>query len=97
MLALTDGRKLGKANNAHGCHCRVLGKRRGFWLRRGSSFQGRVASGLLQAIGLSELITATREQFETLAIRLAKDPNELNALRTKLRANRLDAIISQSY
>ena len=57
---------------------------------RGSSFPGRVASSLLQAIGLPELITETREQFETLAIQLATDPNELNALRMKLQANRLN-------
>ena len=59
--------------------------------RRGSSFSGRVAASLLQAIGLPELITETSEQFESLAIRLAQDPDELNALRTKLRANRLNA------
>ena len=58
---------------------------------RGSSFSGRVAASLLQAIGLPELITETSEQFESLAIRLAKASDELNALRMKLRANRLDA------
>lgn len=56
--------------------------------RRGSSFPGRVASSLLQAIGVPELITETSEQFEATAIRLARDPDGLNALRTKLRANR---------
>jgi hypothetical protein len=30
MLALTDGRKLGKANNARGCHCSVLGSEEAF-------------------------------------------------------------------
>ena len=58
--------------------------------RRGSSFPGRVASSLLQAIGLPELITETREQYEALAIQLATHPNALNALRMKLRENRLE-------
>jgi len=57
--------------------------------RRGSSFPGRVASSLLQAIGLPELIAETSEQFEALAIHLAEDPNALDVLRTKLRKNRL--------
>ncbi|OAI43347.1 hypothetical protein AYO42_01765 [Rhizomicrobium sp. SCGC AG-212-E05] len=59
--------------------------------RCGSSFSGRVASSLLHAIGLPELVTETSEQFETLAIRLATNPSELDSLRMKLRANRLDA------
>jgi protein O-GlcNAc transferase len=59
--------------------------------RRGSAFPGRVASSLLQAIGLPELIAETSEQFEALAIHLAENPNALDALRTKLRKNRLGA------
>ncbi|MFO1249302.1 MAG: tetratricopeptide repeat protein [Alphaproteobacteria bacterium] len=54
----------------------------------GSSFPGRVASSLLKAAGLPELCTQTAEEFEALAIRLAGSPAELNALRTRLHANR---------
>jgi len=59
--------------------------------RRGSSFPGRVASSLLQAIDLPELITETSEQFEALAIHLASDPNALNSIRSRLRENRPSA------
>jgi protein O-GlcNAc transferase len=52
--------------------------------RRGSSFAGRVAASLLQAAGLPELITQSAEEFEALAVALARDPERLAVIRRKL-------------
>jgi protein O-GlcNAc transferase len=54
----------------------------------GTTFAGRVAASLLRAIGLPELITATLNDYETLALRLARDPAALVAMRDKLVRNR---------
>jgi predicted O-linked N-acetylglucosamine transferase (SPINDLY family) len=56
---------------------------------RGTAFPGRVAASLLQAIGMPELITETLEDYERLALSLAKDKAKLAACRTKLAQNRL--------
>ena len=40
----------------------------------GNAFAGRVAASLLNAIGLPELVTHSIEDYEALALRLAKDP-----------------------
>jgi protein O-GlcNAc transferase len=50
----------------------------------GRSFASRVATSLLQALGLAELSTASLEQYRNLAIRLAECPQELNELRSML-------------
>jgi protein O-GlcNAc transferase len=55
----------------------------------GETFAGRVAASLLTAIGLSELIVETQEQFENLAIELATRPERLAAIKGKLAENRL--------
>ena len=57
----------------------------------GRQFDGRVAASLLQAVGLDELITATLEDYEALALALARDPGRLGALRDRLADNRLTA------
>jgi predicted O-linked N-acetylglucosamine transferase (SPINDLY family) len=54
----------------------------------GASFAGRVAGSLLNALGLPELITDTREDYEALALNLARDANRLASLRAKLAQNR---------
>lgn len=56
--------------------------------RRGRSFQARVASSLLQAAGLPELITDDAASYEALAFELATTPSRLKALRDKLAVNR---------
>ena len=56
---------------------------------QGDTFAGRVASSLLNAVGLPELITKTREEYEALAIHLAIAPDKLNQIRQKLANNRL--------
>jgi predicted O-linked N-acetylglucosamine transferase (SPINDLY family) len=57
--------------------------------RMGQSFASRVAASLLNAIGLSELITTTLESYEALAIELAKHPAKLAAIKDKLAKNKL--------
>ncbi|HMI97151.1 MAG TPA: tetratricopeptide repeat protein [Micropepsaceae bacterium] len=54
----------------------------------GSTFAGRVASSLLNAIGLPELITTSLEDYEALALSLARDPALLDAVKAKLARNR---------
>jgi predicted O-linked N-acetylglucosamine transferase (SPINDLY family) len=57
--------------------------------RIGETFAGRVAASLLNAVGLPELIAATRDEYEKLALALARDPERLAALKAKLMRNRL--------
>lgn len=57
----------------------------------GGTFAGRVAASLLTAINLPELITETPEEYERLAIDLAKSPEKLRAVKFKLVENRLTA------
>jgi predicted O-linked N-acetylglucosamine transferase (SPINDLY family) len=54
----------------------------------GSGFAGRVAGSLLNAVGLTELITETREDYEALAVSLARDPDRLAQIRATLARNR---------
>jgi protein O-GlcNAc transferase len=56
--------------------------------RKGTTFPGRVAASLLEAAGLPELVTQSAEEFETLAISLAKNPKDLEQIRTKLAKNK---------
>mgnify|MGYP001109238464 CR=1 FL=1 len=55
----------------------------------GETFAGRVATSLLNAIGLPELVTRTREDYERLAIELARQPDRLASIKEKLARNRL--------
>ena len=57
----------------------------------GESFASRVAASLLNAVGLPELITNTQEEYETLAIELAMNPDKLADVKLKLANNRLTA------
>jgi predicted O-linked N-acetylglucosamine transferase (SPINDLY family) len=57
----------------------------------GNSFAGRVAASLLSAVGLPELITSTREQYEALAIDLALNKQKLQGIRETLQKNRRTA------
>jgi protein O-GlcNAc transferase len=50
----------------------------------GRSFVSRMAGSLLNGVGMPELITATWQQYEELALALAKEPASLARLRTKL-------------
>lgn len=53
----------------------------------GNTFAGRVAASLLRAVGLPELVTETLADYEALALRLARDPQGLAAVRAKLEGN----------
>ena len=55
----------------------------------GKSFASRVAASLLNAIGLSELITSTQEEYEALAIELAVNPIKLKDIKLRLANNRM--------
>jgi protein O-GlcNAc transferase len=54
----------------------------------GATFASRVAGSLLGAVGLPELITHTLPDYEALALRLARDPAQLSALRQTLARHR---------
>src|SRR4030081_1900459 len=54
----------------------------------GSTFASRVASSLLHAVGLPELVTGSLEDYEALALKFARDPAMLASLRQKLAHNR---------
>jgi predicted O-linked N-acetylglucosamine transferase (SPINDLY family) len=54
-------------------------------------FAGRVAASLLHAVGLPELIAPTPEDYEAMAVTLARDPERLAVLKAKLAANRAGA------
>ncbi|HEV8680570.1 MAG TPA: tetratricopeptide repeat protein [Stellaceae bacterium] len=54
----------------------------------GSSFAGRMAGSLLNAVGLPELITDNLADYEALALALARDGNRLAAIRAKLARHR---------
>jgi predicted O-linked N-acetylglucosamine transferase (SPINDLY family) len=56
---------------------------------RGPAFVGRVGASLLRAVGLPELIAGDPAAYEARAIELARHPERLAELRTKLEANRL--------
>jgi predicted O-linked N-acetylglucosamine transferase (SPINDLY family) len=50
----------------------------------GRGFASRMAASLLNAAGVQELITHTREDYEDRAVELATHPQQLAALRSKL-------------
>ena len=51
------------------------------------TFSGRVASSLLTALGLTELIVDTLEEYESLALQLAENPDKIGSIKKKLREN----------
>ena len=55
----------------------------------GNHFVSRMSASSLMAIGLPELITHTIEEYESLALSLANNPDQLQAIRKKLAKNRL--------
>ena len=50
----------------------------------GNSFSSRVAASVINAVNLPELITTTQEQYESLAIELATNPEKLKIIKDKL-------------
>jgi predicted O-linked N-acetylglucosamine transferase (SPINDLY family) len=56
--------------------------------RLGETFVGRVAASVLSAVGLPELITHSAEEYEALALKLAREPVLLGEIKAKLARNR---------
>jgi predicted O-linked N-acetylglucosamine transferase (SPINDLY family) len=54
----------------------------------GTTFAGRVAGSLLDAVGLSDLITRSLEDYERMALKLATSPDMLSDIRGRLAQNR---------
>ena len=54
----------------------------------GETFAGRVAASLVSALGLHELVTTSIRDYELLALKLAREPSFLAAIKTKLARNR---------
>jgi protein O-GlcNAc transferase len=54
----------------------------------GATFASRVAGSLLTAVGLPELITRSLDGYESLALKLARDPALLGSLRSRLARHR---------
>ena len=50
----------------------------------GESFAARVSASLLTSLGMPELITSNEIEYEEKALYIARNPDELNRLKTKL-------------
>ena len=55
---------------------------------KGDAFAGRVAASLLHAVGVPELVTSNLEDYQALALKLARDPALLAEIKAKLAQNR---------
>jgi protein O-GlcNAc transferase len=75
--------------NAHATACDALWAGLPVLTCRGKSFPGLVGASLLHAIGLPELVTTSLDEYEQLALALARDPERLAAIKAKLMRNRL--------
>ncbi|MDP6651616.1 MAG: tetratricopeptide repeat protein, partial [Gammaproteobacteria bacterium] len=69
------------ANDALWCGLPVL-------TLQGQSYVARMASSLLTAFGLPELITTTEDGYEQLALGLATNPEKLNSIKARLNTER---------
>jgi predicted O-linked N-acetylglucosamine transferase (SPINDLY family) len=69
---------------AHATACDALWAGLPVLTRRGAAFASRVASSLLCAAGLPELVTESWDGYEAMALALARDPARLSGLRRKL-------------
>ena len=58
--------------------------------KQGSQFAARVASSLLSALNLNELITFTNEEYEKLILDYASHPIKLKEIKEKLKINKIN-------
>ena len=58
--------------------------------KRPKDVRDKVVS-LLETVGLPQLVTHSLEEYEALALALARDPARLAALKTRLAGNRLSS------
>lgn len=65
----------------------------------GKQFSARVAASLLTTLELTELITSSQKEYESTAIKLATNPNNLNIIKEKLKLNSKKSYLynSKSY
>ncbi|VVB43180.1 hypothetical protein RHAL1_00593 [Beijerinckiaceae bacterium RH AL1] len=57
----------------------------------GETYVSRMAGSLLSTLGLDDLVTTSLEAYERIALRLARDPEALRAVRDRLAAARADS------
>ncbi|MBP2227278.1 putative O-linked N-acetylglucosamine transferase (SPINDLY family) [Azospirillum agricola] len=62
----------------------------------GGGFAARVGASLLRAVGLPDLVAESWEAYEAMALDLARRPEALEALRSRLAANRVAAPLFDS-
>jgi len=62
----------------------------------GNTFVSRMAGGLVHAAGLPELVANSLDDYEALAIQLAREPEKLQPLRNRLIANRETCLLFDS-
>jgi protein O-GlcNAc transferase len=62
----------------------------------GQTFASRVARSLLHAVGLPELVCSSLEEYECLALELARNPKRLHAIRRRLQNARRSAPLFDS-
>ena len=74
--------------NAHTTACDALAAGVPVLTCYGETFAGRVASSLLHAVGLPELVAHSHADYEEKAWLLATQPERLSALKAKLEKNR---------
>jgi len=63
----------------------------------GNSFASRVAASALKAVNLPELIAQTPEQYEAMALKLARDAASLAQIRARLREARTTAPLFDAH
>lgn len=77
--------------NAHATACDALLAGLPVLTCKGTAYAGRVAASMLQAADLPELATENAQEYENLALALARDPQRLAGLRQKLIDHRATA------
>ena len=77
--------------NAHTTACDALWVGIPVVTLMGKSFASRVAGSLLYSLEIPELITTSKEDYESLALSIAKNPDKLKNLKKKLEINRESA------
>jgi protein O-GlcNAc transferase len=74
--------------NAHSTACDALWAGVPVLTCTGRSFAGRVAASALHAMGLGELVTHSLHEYEAVAVRLGRDAQDLERLKSRLREQR---------
>jgi len=82
--------------NAHTTACDALWVGIPVVTLMGKSFASRVAGSLLHSLEIPELVTTSEEDYESLALSIAKNPDKLKNLKKKLEINRESAPLFDS-